>query len=270
MQRTITEPERFTISEPVDRLEVWLVAGRLNIVAAPGPCRVEVNATGPRRLHVEVKGSRLRVRHLAGPWWTGFLRWWGRSGYRCDITIGVPAQVFAELRLAEGNVAVSGLRHVTRVHVSSGRVSLLGLRGETTARLFSGDVEALRVDGDLRMRTMSGDLAVAESGARQVHARTMSGTITCDLDGSQRGELDLRTMSGDITVRVPVDSDLDVALRTTSGRITSGFAEVGGDENRRVSRHAAGRLGTGAGRLTAHTTSGNVALLAYEPGDVPE
>lgn len=267
VRRTINDPERVTILEPIDRLEVWLVNGRLNIVAAPGPCRVEVNSSGGKPLQLDVEHGRLRVRHLRAPWWAGVFWWWARMRFRCEVTIGVPPQVFANLRVNEGNVTVSGLRTNTHVNVMSGRVSLLGLGGKTAVKLVSGDVEALRVTGELFMKTISGDLAVAESGANKVHAKTISGTITCDLDEAQPTELILHTTSGDIIVRVPVESDLDVVMRTTSGRITSSFAEVVKRDPIGFSKHASGVIGTGGGKLQASTTSGDVSLLAFESKD---
>jgi len=262
VQRTITEPERITITEPVDRLEAWLRAGRITVVAAPGPARIEITTVG-KPLRIDVEHGRLRIRD-GWQWWTAYLGRWHRNRHRSEITIAVPPQVHANLRVPEGVVTVSGLRGQTYVYVTSGRIALHGLRGKIFAKLISGDIDALNVGGDLWFKTISGDVAVAESSATKIFAKTISGTITCDLDEPHRGKMQLHTISGDISVRVPVDSDLDVVMRTVSGRVTSSFAEVVTKESHRFSRVAVGSLGGGAGKLSAYTTSGSVALLAQE------
>jgi DUF4097 and DUF4098 domain-containing protein YvlB len=160
-------------------------------------------------------------------------------------------------------VTVSGLREQTFVYVLSGRIGLHGLRGTVFAKLVSGDVEALDLGGDVFMKTVSGDLALAESSADRVFAKSISGSITCDLERPHRGRLALHTASGDITVRVPDGSDLGVAMRTVSGRVTSAFAGVVPVRGR-LSRVATGALGGGTGRLSAHTTSGDITLLVRE------
>ena len=90
----------------------------------------------------------------------------------------------------------------------------MGLDGRTSAKLVSGPVEALGVDGDLTLETVSGELVVADSSAQRVHARTISGAITCDLSNPRHSEVRLATASGSITVRVREDSDLAVDLHT--------------------------------------------------------
>ncbi|MBB5871811.1 hypothetical protein F4553_005190 [Allocatelliglobosispora scoriae] len=251
-----------TIHEPVDRLEVWLVKGRLNIVAAPGPCRVEVNDSGGTKLRLTADNGRLRLRHGRGRRWLAHLSWRRWAKRRSEITIGVPPQTVVDLRMNEANVTVSGLRASTSVNVTSGRISLLGVGGTTTVKLVSGDVEAMRVSGELSMQTVSGDLALAESSASKVRGKTISGTITCDLDEPLHTELAFHTISGDITLRIPAESDLAVALRTASGRITSSFAEIVDPGAKVFTNHAEGVLGRGTGKLTAATTSGDVSLLA--------
>ena len=46
-----------------------------------------------------------------------------------------------------------------------------------------------------------------ESSADRVHARTISGAVTCDLDNPFARDVHIDTVSGSITVRVPEDAD---------------------------------------------------------------
>ena len=260
----IDAPQRLSLTEPVDRLDADLVSGRLNVVGTDGPARVEITRASRRPLVVEHEDGRLSVRHERIRRWPTPFYWFGpfRRRFGVDISIAVPTDVVANLRLVDGSVLVTGLRRATDVDVTSGRVTLMGLRGRTTAKLISGPVEALAVGGDLSMETISGELVLADSSAERVHATAVSGSITCDLANPRGSEIRLGTTSGSVTVRVPEDSDLAVHLETASGRITSAFPQVGAVGRSNWSKSGDGVLGTGLGKLWASSISGSVSLLA--------
>lgn len=265
---TVEEARRFSFDEPVTSLVVHLIAGRLNVVGTDGPARVEIAAHGGKPLIVEHENGKLTVRHEIKKMWPGFMWWFGfGKKYRADVSIAVPHATRARLRVVSGTAIASGLRADTDVDVTSGRITLMGLGGRTVAKLVSGPVEALGIVGDLTMETVSGELVLADSPAQRVHARAISGSITCDLDNPRDSEIRLGTVSGGVTVRIREDSDLSVQLHTDSGRITSAFPELrtGGDVN--WSRDAHGVLGSGAGKLWANTTSGSISLLARPAAD---
>ncbi|WFE31929.1 DUF4097 family beta strand repeat-containing protein [Micromonospora sp. WMMD975] len=262
---TVDSPQRITLDEPVTRLEVRLVSGRLNVVGTDGPARVDVTRVSRRPLVVEMHDGRLTIRHDRIARWPGVLWWLGqlRRRFRAEVSVAVPAQAVADLHLVDGTLVASGLRRDTRVDVASGQVTLMGLRGRTTAKVVSGPVEALGIGGDLDLETVSGELILADSAPDRVRAHAVSGSITCDLDNPQGSEIRLSAISGSITVRVREDSDLSVHLHTTSGRITSGFPQVcGGQHGFGAVKDSHGVLGGGAGKLWASATSGSIALLA--------
>ncbi|MEU8083626.1 DUF4097 family beta strand repeat-containing protein [Micromonospora sp. NPDC049101] len=259
---TVESPRRLTLDGPVTRLDVRLVSGRLNVVAADGPARVDVTQVGRRPVLIEHSNGRLSIRQERGRNWSDVLRWF-RMIHRypkVDVSVAVPADTLADLGLVAGSLVASGLRQQTTVQVTAGQITLMGLRGTTSAHITSGPVEALGVRGDLTLETVSGEVIIADSAADRVRAQTVSGAITCDLDNPRRSEIRLTTVTGSITVRVREDSDLAVELQTAAGRITSGFPQV------RTSpfppSSGAGVLGAGDGKLWASTTSGSIALLA--------
>ncbi|QDY10386.1 hypothetical protein FJK98_27250 [Micromonospora sp. HM134] len=260
----VDRPQRLTIEEPVTRLDVRLVTGRLNVVGTDGPARIDVTRISSRPVIVEHRDGVLRIEHERPPRWPGFLWWLGQLGrrFRAEVSVAVPAGTLADLHLVDGTLVASGLSRDTTVDVTSGQITLMGLAGRTNARIVSGPVEALGVTGDLVLNTVSGEVTLADSAAGRVHANTVSGAITCDLDNPRRSDIRLTTISGPITVRVREDSDLAVHLHTTSGRITSGFPQVGGGAGVGPVKDSHGVLGTGAGKLWASATSGSIALLA--------
>lgn len=265
---TVESPQRLSFEEPVERLDVRMIAGRLNVVGTDGPARLEVSSVGARPLEVVLENGELSVKYGKKPtgwqWFTPI--WWllkGRRLFTADVSIAVPHHTPATLRLVSGSLVASALRAGADVDVTSGRVTLLGLTGRVHAKMVSGPVEALGLGGEVRLQTVSGELVMAESTAERVYAQTISGSITADLDSPpHQTEINLETISGEVTARVREDSDLDVHLYAVSGRVTSAFADVRNTASPGRRNSASGRLGTGAGRLRVNTTSGNISLLS--------
>ncbi|GHJ05737.1 hypothetical protein TPA0907_01040 [Micromonospora humidisoli] len=260
----LDRPQRIAVEGPVTRLDVRLITGRLNVVGTDGPARVDVTRVSSRPVIVEHRDGVLRIGHERPPRRPGFLWWLGQLGrrFRAEVSIAVPTGTLADLHLVDGTLVASGLSHDTTVDVTSGQITLMGLAGRTDARIVSGPVEALGVTGDLLLNTVSGEVTLADSAAGRVHATTVSGAITCDLDNPRHSDIRLTTISGPITVRVREDSDLAVHLHTTSGRITSGFPQVSGGVGVGPVKDSHGVLGAGAGKLWVSATSGSIALLA--------
>ncbi len=259
----IEQPERLTIDGDVTGLDVNLVSGRLNVVAADGPARVEVTAMGRKRLLVRHENGVLHVRHDESHKWPRFIWWLGHLArrYRADVSIAVPRDVGGDLHMVSGSVVASGLAGGARVDVTSGRITLLGLGGHTIAKAVSGPIEALGIDGDLTIETISGEITLADTTAHRVYARAISGAITCDLDNPHDSEIRLETTSGEITARVREDSDLDVHLHAISGRVTTAFAELQATGQWGATHTVRGPLGAATGKLFINAVSGNISLL---------
>lgn len=278
----VDSPQRLTVDEPVKRVDVRLVSGKLNVVGTAGPARIEVTSIGTRPLTVSCANGELAIKYERPrfwPAWTGPLGWFlvGRKRYKAEVSVAVPPETAAQLELISGSAVVSALRAGASIAVTSGQITLLGLAGRTVARVVSGPVEALGVSGELEVETVSGELVIADSAADRLRARTTSGSITADLDNPPyHAQVELETVSGQITARVREDSDLDVQLHTVSGRVSSDFDELraGGSHGDKL---LSGRLGSGTGRLRANATSGHVSLLSrpveeeerYQEGDRP-
>ena len=266
----IDGPERLSLDGEVTQLDTWLAHGRLRVVGTDGPARVEVRKVGRRGLTVTVEDGTLSIRHpMREGWhWLGALWWFGmgRPRYNADVTVAVPPKALATLTVVSGSVVASGLRHGASVDVTSGHITLMGLGGTVRAKTISGSIEALGLGGDVRLQTVSGEISLADSSAERLLARTISGSVTCDLDNPYAHEVRLDTTSGQITVRVPEDADLEVNLSATSGRVTSAFPEVRATGSPGM-RSARGRIGSGTGMLNAYAVSGSVSLLARPSED---
>jgi len=262
----IDSPRRLAFDGDVFQLNVWLAHGKLRVVGTDGPARIEVNKVGRKGVTVTLEDGVLSIRHGLKPGWRHWAGpfWWflaGRRNYTADTIVAVPPTAATSLTVVSGSIVASGLRHGASVDVISGSITLMGLGGTVRAKTVSGSIEAMGVGGDLGMETVSGEIALAESSAERVFARTISGSVTCDLDNPLAHDVRIDTTSGSITVRVPEDADLDVSLGATSGRVTSAFPQVRGS-GMPGTHSAAGRIGTGSGTLNAYAVSGSVSLLA--------
>ncbi len=265
----IDSPQRLTLEGEVTQLDVWLAHGKLRVIGTDGPARIEVKKVGRKGITVTQENGLLSARHAIkqGWWWTGpGGLFGGRRSYTADVIVAVPPTTAASLTVIAGDVVASGLRHGATVDVTSGSITVMGLGGTVRAKTVSGSIEAMGVGGDLVMETVSGDISLAESSADRVHARTISGGVTCDLDNPFTRDVHIDTISGSITVRVPEDADLDVSLGATGGRVTSVFPQVRGSGMPGIGS-ASGRLGTGSGTLRAYAVSGSVSLLARPSAD---
>jgi DUF4097 and DUF4098 domain-containing protein YvlB len=256
---TIDRPDRRTFDGEVKRLDVHLVQGRLNVVGTDGPARIEVTAIGAKPIDVTLDDDgTLTVVHQHPPKWRWALWWLFSRTYRADVSVAVPQAVPATLNVISGTIVASTLRAGARVDVTSGRITLLGLDGRISGRVVSGSIEALSIGGELDVETVSGEIVIADSTVARVRAKTISGSITCDLDNPpEHSDVKLETTSGEITARVREDSDLQVFLHVVSGRVTTAFPELKHEGGKAVS----GRLGAGTGQLSASATSGNISLL---------
>jgi hypothetical protein len=262
---TITEPRRLDIEDEVTRLNVSLIAGRLSVVGTDGPARVEVSAASEFKLTATVADGLLSVYHDVPHTWPGLLQpvwWWlnGRRRFAADVSIAIPYQTPAVLRVGSGSVVASTVHADLTVDCASGRTTLLGVDGRIKATVLSGPIEALGCAGDISLETVSGEITVADIAAHRLSAKTISGALTADLDNPPHdSQINLETMSGEITIRVREDSDLSVQLAAVHGRVTSAFPDI--QVQGRWGTSVTGVIGAGTGKLYANAVGGNIALL---------
>ncbi len=258
----IGEPRGLDLADGVKHLDVFLWAGRLSVVGTDGPARIEVTRTGGTPVTVTHEDGALAIRHEAVRPWSGPLTplwWWlrGRDRVVADVSVALPRQATADLHLVAGPVVVSGVRGELKLECTTGRIALLGTSGRVRVTMVSGPIEVLGCAGELVLETVSGEITLADSAARRVAAKTVSGSLTADLDNPPHdSRITLSTVSGQLTIRIREDSDLTADLSAAHGRVTSEFPEL-----TVAGRQIRGRLGRGTGALTATAASGNIALL---------
>lgn len=262
-QWRIESPQSIDL-EGVRRLEVRLVSGSVDVVgrtedAESGNAQVEVTQVdGP--LVVTLAEGVLTVQHERLTW-GGLLDWVGNRKARAVVSISVPADCPVELGVVSADAVVSGISAArTAVKSVSGDVTLDGVRSDISARTVSGDLETRQLAGSLSFSTVSGDLTVVDGSSDTVKAETVSGDVTLDVELEPGGRIDVSSVSGDVTVRMPGSTGMRVEFRTMSGSLDSAFDGLS-SERKPGSSKLRGQVGTGDGRFTVKTVSGDVTLL---------
>ncbi|MCD0482900.1 DUF4097 family beta strand repeat-containing protein [Streptacidiphilus sp. ASG 303] len=278
-QWTVNGPERITFDEPVDVLRVRTVSGAVHVVAGDGPARLEVSELDGPPLVVTHEGGTLTVAYEELTRWefssqhfslkgiASLVDSWRRRRHAV-VSLAVPAAARVELVSVGADVVVSGIAGPVAVRGAGGDTTLVRVSGPVEAQSVSGSVEAQAVSGDLKVQTVSGELTVVEASGPRLHAHSVSGSMTVDLDGRGPADVRLNTVSGEVAVRMPHPADTRVDAGSTSGEMSSAFDELrmGGTWG---ARRLSGRLGAGTGRLQVTTVSGSVALLRRPPAPGP-
>lgn len=259
----IEQPQSIDL-EGVRRLQVRMVAGSVDVVgrtedAESGAAQVEVSdLEGP--LVVTLENGTLTVQHERLTW-GGLFDWVSNRKASAVVSVSIPADCPVELGVVSADAVVSGITaDRTAVKSVSGDVTLDGVRSDITAQTVSGDLESRRLQGRLRFTTVSGDLTVVSGASEEVKAETVSGDLVLDLDLDAGGRIDVSSVSGDLTLRMPDSVGLQVDVKSMSGSLDSAFDGVR-SERKPGSVTLRGLVGTGDGRLTAKTVSGDVTLL---------
>lgn len=257
---------RWTIDSPtaldfdgIVALKVRIVAGSVAVLATNDRPRLEVT---------EVTGQPLLVTHEAGILTVGYedfslsgLRGWLKpQRHAANITIMVQKDCPTQVGVMTASAIVSGVSARTSLKSVSGDMTLDGVTGAVDANTVSGNVEAQGLNGQVVFHSVSGDLTLASGCVGRLDAKTMSGGLTADVALGPAGEMKVTTLSGDVAIRLPMGTDAQVDLRTKSGKMHSDFDALSLGTNT-GSKALAGTLGSGTGRLTVSSMSGDVTIL---------
>jgi hypothetical protein len=128
-----------------------------------------------------------------------------------------------------------------------------------SANNVSGDVRIVAMEGVVRAGSVSGDVRLESLRASSVHASSVSGDVSVDVDKlTGDGLLSFSSVSGNVTAQLPKDLDADISMRSVSGSLDSDFPLT---LNGRVNRSSVNaRIGKGGRELEVHTVSGDVRL----------
>jgi DUF4097 and DUF4098 domain-containing protein YvlB len=195
--------------------------------------RIEVSVPQSYRVDAKTSGGDMRLTSVAGP---SRLRTSGGDLIAKDLKGSLDGET------SGGDVRLESIDGQVRAHTSGGNFHASGVRGDIDASTSGGDVRLLRIDGKIR-------------------ASTSGGGVQCELVGANRG-IWASTSGGDVRLTVPKDVAATLDAESSGGSIRSELA---------VSTHSAdehrlsGPINGGGERIYAHTSGGDITLIASHP-----
>lgn len=243
--------------------------------------QVQITGTlgeGAKRLAVEGGARDLSIK-VEGPEKSGWFSW--GSDTRMGPTVldvRVPHGVALDVDVVSAPLSVSGLAGgKVGVNTVSGRVRLDARSPLVSVDSVSGDVEldapvqradVETVSGNVvipsvsesaDVQTVSGGIRVNGGPLRKGEASTVSGDIELGVRLAADATLHVETMSGDVRLDLPADLSAQLSAETFSGNLQSDFGSTERPEHG-PGTHLDTRVGTGAGRVTVETFSGDIHI----------
>ena len=162
-----------------------------------------------------------------------------------------------------GDLVINGGSAGTRasVQTQSGSTRLSRLRAEQLqVETVSGNVTLRESSGALSLKTVSGTVDASGLNTPAVSLNTISADAHLSFAAPFSGSVAGTTVSGDLTLALWDNSDTRVDMTTTSGELSCALplADRSGDGT----RHLAGTIGDGTGRLKLQSVSGDLKIEA--------
>lgn len=240
---------------------------------------------------VDQRGNTVRVETDPGRRIEWNWRTW-RDHPHIYVRVTVPETFNADLRTADGDIAVDRLKGELRLKTSDGDVTAGELSGDAlTLGTSDGDIRIDALGGDAEVKTSDGDIDVSSFNGQSLFARTSDGDIDVSeliaetstvhssdgeitlrrvegdlkvtgssasirLELRNPGQIEASSSDGDITITMPESHRADVRLRGDDVRISSSLDFDGRLEENR----AEGTINGGGPLLEARTSDGDVTL----------
>ena len=124
----------------------------------------------------------------------------------------------AELRTVSGKIEASELSDLARISTRSGHVEV-GSSAIAEVSTASGRINVGPVSGDVRAQSVSGRIELATNGAANVHARSVSGSITVRLPRGTKPKLMVHAGRSGVAFDGEQGDDCLCRLQSVSGKI---------------------------------------------------
>jgi DUF4097 and DUF4098 domain-containing protein YvlB len=202
-----TRNERWEVGERPS-LDIRVPVGTVEVhTGDAGIVQITIDANDVDEFEVLKSGDRISVRHPSR---------WGRRGRNTRLIAIVPVGTDVELSSTSGEVRLSGVLGVVRIHTASGDIEV-GDASRLDITTASGDFSCGDVLGEAHISSISGSCTVHRVGGR-LDATLTSGSLRID---NCDGDLGIVTTSGD--VRIGRCAGSDIAVRSISGDVRLGL-----------------------------------------------
>lgn len=212
-----------------------------------------------------------------------------------NLSVTIPTGKTVGIFTGVGRVDVTNVDGDLMVDVGSADITAKGTKGVLDLDTGSGDIRVDNAQGDINLDTGSGNVVLNGSKGGKLSIDTGSGDVTVSdatattteidtgsggirIDGITTGRLNLDTGSGDVRatlVSAPDDVDIDTGSGSVELRLPSDVSAMvdldtgSGDftvelpltVTHKEESNLRGKIGSGRGRITIETGSGDISLL---------
>jgi len=194
-----------------------------------------------------------------------------------DYILWIPEKASVEAKSVSGDIEIAEAGGQIVANTVSGDVEISGGKKSVVAKAVSGDVNVEKIEGDAQLSSVSGDIyatgikgsieAEAVSGsidlknvsqAKNVSAKSVSGSIDYRGDIMSEGRYQFNSHSGDVILVLPASSSFELEAGAFSGTVKTEFpVEVIGEVS---DKQIKGKVGKGGAYIYAKAFSGRVEI----------
>ena len=162
----------------------------------------------------------------------------------------------AQLASLSGSVTASNMGDAVRASGASGAITISGAKGDVRVNEESGKVQISNPGGRVEISLANGPVNVqGASGDVKIHGA--NGPFSVQGSPAATSYWDLKNASGGIDIAVPAGANFHLLAESTSGEIRADIPIIIEEQGKHTLR---AQIGTGGGRVEAHTVSGTVHL----------
>ena len=183
-----------------------------------------------------------------------------------------------KLQSASGAVRAENIDGEAQLVSASGTVTATNMGDVVRASSLSGDVTVNIAKGDVRAKDTSGNISITKPGARveaedtsgnvdvqgatsDAKAHSISGNVSVRGNPSTGSDWDLKTISGNADIGVASGANFHFLAESSSSEIRADIPIIIEEQGKHSLR---AQIGTGGGRVEAHSVSGGIHLSPFQ------
>ena len=162
----------------------------------------------------------------------------------------------AQLASLSGSVTASNMGDAVRASGASGSITVSGAKGDVRVNGESGKVQISNPGGRVEVNLTNGPVNVqGANGDVKIHG--VNGSLSVQGNPSATSYWDLKNVSGGLDIAVPAGANFHLLAESTNGEIRADIPIIIEEQGKHMLR---AQIGTGGGRVEAHTVSGTIHL----------
>lgn len=165
-----------------------------------------------------------------------------------------------DLEGASGSITLTNASGDVRINNPYGPIELKDIRGNVDIQSKSSNIRATRVTGNWSSATEYSLVTLRELSAKRVTVSNSSSPIDIELKTAPT-DVEIRNEYGTVTLSMPPGFSGEVDINVTYARIETNLSLSKNKSFDGGGGYAMGKIGTGNGKLSIETKSGNVKVM---------